>query len=171
MLGRYSRIRAENGDVAAGLSEGSALLSQDGLPIGTSWPYSQFFYEHPEDSIERNFSCRQVSVTDFSASDLRSTPEMQMRSYDWAVADRVPVVEQDLCDFSVNDSIVIAHNINLPSIASQARIDNAIILLQPKHESRRAAEGDGSSTVHSQEMWVRRGIIAAVNSNHGIRHT
>ena len=38
-----------------------------------------------------------MSVTDFNASDLRSPPEMQMRSYDWAVADRVPVVETTCC--------------------------------------------------------------------------
>ena len=45
-----------------------------------------------------------------------------------------------LCEFSVKDSIVIAHNINLPSIARQAGLDNTIILLQPEHKSRRAAE-------------------------------
>ena len=73
--------------------EGSALLGQDGLPFGTSWPYSHLFYEHPEDSVERNIPGRQMGIADFSASYLRSLLEMQMRCCDWAVADRVPMVK------------------------------------------------------------------------------
>ena len=48
------------------------ILTESDIPIRTSWPYPHLFYEHPEEGIERNCSCRQMSVTDFSASDLRS---------------------------------------------------------------------------------------------------
>ena len=135
-------------------------------------------------------SGRQVDIPNLTASDLRSSLEMQMRSYDWAAADRVPVAEQDLCEFSVKDSIVIAHNINLPSIARQAGLNNTIILLQPEHESRRAAEFESIREIRrnfpcfllilklplrNNLRWLRRTLHSArhlfqQNRRQGLRH-
>ena len=149
----------------------SALLSKYRIPVGTPRFHSHFLYENAEDSIQRNISGRQMGVSDFCASYFCSLSEMQMRRCDWAVANRMPVIQQDLCEFSVKDSIVVAHNSDLPTVARQSGLNNSVILLHPEPEPRRASEGGRPSAAHSKKMWVRRGIISAVNSNHPIRHT
>ena len=57
-----------------------------------------------------------MGISDLTASDTPCPLEMRMRSYDWAVADRVQVVEQDLCEFSVTDSLAIVQGKSMTTL-------------------------------------------------------
>ena len=87
-----------------------------------------------------------------------------------AAAAGMPVIQQHFSFLGVVNRVVVFDDLNSPGRTWTFSFFNAVMLLQPKHETGLPAETNRDSTVHCQVMRDWRGMIATRNIDHGSRH-